>query len=133
MTSTATEITVDTILENRRRWADALRSGDYEQTSGCLYSTEEDAYCCLGVAAKIVGGEVVYPRGGGKSLPENDDSAQFGLLGAAGYVGQTAIIDEGDRHVTLDELNDTYGFTFAEIADLIDDGQVLLHVPGESA
>ncbi len=37
-------------------WANALRSGAFQQGTGCLKSTDEDdndKYCCLGVAAEL--------------------------------------------------------------------------------
>ena len=40
--------------DNIKKWCDALRSGDYEQTKGELYNENKDSYCCLGVAAKVL-------------------------------------------------------------------------------
>jgi hypothetical protein len=41
--------------EHRKLWIDALRSGNYKQTSTCLRSKNgrEYAYCCLGVACEV--------------------------------------------------------------------------------
>lgn len=39
------------IQANRKRWADALRSGKYDQVNGVLRSSF--GYCCLGVACDV--------------------------------------------------------------------------------
>ena len=36
-----------------RAWIKALRSGKFKQTDQTLYDPDENAYCCLGVKAKI--------------------------------------------------------------------------------
>jgi len=38
--------------ENIRKWVDALRSGEFRQTTGCL-NTGENNRCCLGVACDV--------------------------------------------------------------------------------
>ena len=38
--------------DNIKIWVDALESGDWDQTTGCLH--DESGYCCLGVYAKVV-------------------------------------------------------------------------------
>lgn len=132
MTSTTTEITEATILENRRRWAEALRSGEYGQTRGALCNDE--GYCCLGVAVAIIDGHLHTGDGNRKLMPTEDDAAAFGLVDPNTHAtAMTGVVAEGGRRLGLDELNDGYGFTFAEIADLIDDGQVELHVPAGGA
>lgn len=37
------------------KWANALRSGKYKQTTGTLKARNSDSYCCLGVACVIAG------------------------------------------------------------------------------
>lgn len=39
----------------KKRWLKALLSGDYKQGNGLLYDREAKTYCCLGVAADILG------------------------------------------------------------------------------
>lgn len=134
MTDTATEITVETILENRRRWAEALRSGEYEQGHSQLvnhYGEENPSYCCLGVATILCGGDLINPKKGKSHLYAGLKTIEE--LGLVEDAALTAVLDRAGRQVTLSVLNDSYGFTFAEIADLIDDGQVLLSVPGDDA
>lgn len=44
--------------EWKKRWMDALRSGEYKQTRGILKWTDADGeshYCCLGVLCEIAG------------------------------------------------------------------------------
>jgi hypothetical protein len=50
--------------QNIRDWITALRSGEYKQTNGALFSMNYDEadqlrpeYCCLGVAACVMSGE----------------------------------------------------------------------------
>lgn len=47
--------------EHRKLWCDALRSGNYEQTSGYLHIGEDGmeaaGYCCLGVLLDVIGSE----------------------------------------------------------------------------
>lgn len=37
----------------KKKWLNALRSGDYKQTTGALQ--DEKGYCCLGVLCEITG------------------------------------------------------------------------------
>lgn len=39
----------------KKKWLKALRSGEYKQGKGLLYSSKDDSYCCLGVACKVQG------------------------------------------------------------------------------
>ena len=45
--------TIEEQKEHRQEWIEALRSGDYKQTTGRL--RDENEYCCLGVACDISG------------------------------------------------------------------------------
>lgn len=119
---------------NIRKWVQALRSGEYNQTKGALQDV--DGYCCLGVGCRIF-------------IPENQVQLANGHV-AGGYPSvQSAApvwlkqIDENFYRMTdihLSSLNDTgydpasdfrlHGekldrFTFDEIADLIE--MVYLH------
>lgn len=37
----------------KKAWLEALRSGDYKQTTGMLYDKENDSHCCLGVLCDV--------------------------------------------------------------------------------
>lgn len=39
----------------KKKWVEALRSGEYKQGSNRLYSYYDNSYCCLGVACRIAG------------------------------------------------------------------------------
>lgn len=43
--------TEEQIKKNRAEWCEALRSGNYGQTTECL--RDNDGYCCWGVAADL--------------------------------------------------------------------------------
>ena len=46
-------MTLEEQIKNRKIWIEALRSGQYQQTSGLLRS--DNGFCCLGVACDISG------------------------------------------------------------------------------
>jgi hypothetical protein len=100
--------------EFKAKWLAALRSGKYEQGRGFLRS-ENDCYCCLGVALDLCG--VVWKA----------DSWRDGRYGTAEH-GSWAYPIAPERKtlgLTLDQahelasLNDM-GKSFAEIADYIE-------------
>lgn len=45
----------------KKKWLEALRSGEYKQGIGTLYNEHGNEYCCLGVACKIAHPEVIPP------------------------------------------------------------------------
>lgn len=113
--------------ENAKKWVAALRSGEYKQTTEVLYNKTEDAYCCLGVAC------MVYEQETGNMLTKDleveqgfDESLRafpevqewLGLNGEEGYFNQ---IERGKRYAkTLTTLNDSEGYSFEDIADVIE-------------
>lgn len=44
--------------ELKKKWVEALRSGDYEQGETRLYTGSTNQFCCLGVLCKVVGLEI---------------------------------------------------------------------------
>lgn len=42
-------------IEFKKKWIAALRSGKYKQGTRGLYTLHGNSYCCLGVAAKVLG------------------------------------------------------------------------------
>lgn len=108
--------------ENRKKWVDALRSGEYEQGRGFL--CKEEKYCCLGVLCEVAGiqrqlvhvfttinaGISVY-EGRGPKLPPQ---AALDFVGLSSDIGMF-LGGEG----TLVEMNDD-GVSFLTIADLIE-------------
>ena len=90
------------IFENRKRWAEALRSGRFAQTTGCLRN--ERGYCCLGVGYfELLGRE---PGQGWNPVQREP------FLRAVSIT-----LDDVSRFATA---NDNEGKTFAEIADMVD-------------
>lgn len=49
-------ITRRTVINNRKKWLAALRSGDYQQGNYVLENADH-RFCCLGVACVILGVE----------------------------------------------------------------------------
>lgn len=112
--------------ENAKKWVEALRSGDYEQTTGVLRKASNQR-CCLGVAcdlyAKETGeGEWVYrightyfvtKRDQSYSLLPNDVRNWLGLFTSKGR-----FIDEHE-FFSLTDLNDA-GASFIKIANTIE-------------
>lgn len=117
--------------EQRQKWIDALRSGQYQQSPRALH--DDGGFCCLGLLAHVVGG----------LKPESlEHCGTYGFLSGeatGGDYGLGVPEQEGDRwfdpsqtdtHTTLQRklaaMNDN-GQSFAEIADWIE-----ANVPVES-
>lgn len=113
----------------------ALRSGDYEQVHAAL--RVGDKFCCLGVACDKSG--LGRWEGGGLYKVFGDCSNAIMPYGVREYYGFRTgggdfTVVEGMPHldkilakgpvsgleISLYSLNDYYGFTFAEIADVIE-------------
>lgn len=126
--------------EIKARWVAALRSGDHKQSKHALRT--ENGYCCLGVLTHLLvdelgldvrvgldvraGGE--QPFRGDKAYSYNGSVSLPPLAVAAQLYGEVvhspasviwAVPGPGDSLVSLAQLNDN-GFSFAEIADLIE-------------
>lgn len=114
--------------EIRARWAAALRSGDYEQTSGSL--SDGQAFCCLGVLCDLAARDKVIPPlvADGKPVygEDTDEELPYRVRAWAGInASNPKVIAEvqGDvEQVPLIGLNDDYHWSFAQIADAIDGG-----------
>jgi hypothetical protein len=105
-----------------QKWANALRSGKYQQTTCVLQDSK--GYCCLGVACEIFAPKykrdaLGYLIGG---VPNVDDGAPLML---------EKVVEDLSRKTKLDitEINDgdtwvdevyLSKFTFDEIADVIE-------------
>jgi hypothetical protein len=104
-----------TTVQARKLWIEALRSGEYKQTTATLENKE--GYCCLGVACVVAEkhGVVVSHKPNEKLLGGNlnDQTSVMEWLGL--YSG------EGDNStgVSLVQMNDD-GTTFNDIADFIE-------------
>lgn len=98
--------------ELKRKWVEALRSGEFKQGKGRLYRMADDTYCCLGVLAHLQGATF------NKSLDVFFDGQRLrdgGLLARELCAGLTE--DQIDRLAL--RMNDC-GRSFSEIADYIE-------------
>jgi hypothetical protein len=86
----------------KKKWIKALRSGQYEQTTGELKNFQ--GYCCLGVLREIMDPSDASESKGGDLL-STKQLAKCGL--------------DSRRQEFLAELNDG-GSTFEEIADYVE-------------
>lgn len=101
----------------------ALRSGEYKQIRGRLANA--DGFCCLGVGMDLAAQEIHLPsREVWGHRGKMYDQARH-LYGFATHDGMTSVVGEHGYLLSLDTLNDGYELTFAEIADLIEEGVVL--------
>lgn len=121
--------------EVKDEWLAALRSGEYAQANGRLHV--DDGYCCLGVLCEVaVKAGVIEPAEMKSTLKEE-------AVGAYGKDGGTMVPpleviewaeldsenpntdvrtndDDFSRPFTVAELNDEQGYSFAQIADVIE-------------
>lgn len=118
-------------LVNIRAWINALRSGDYSQTTQVLKN--ERGYCCLGVATEISGlcewlpldvGGVTFEAVAKGIL--DDPHNRTGILHPAvmKWLGvpnaDIDLIDEKGSESAATGLNDYEGYTFNQIADALE-------------
>lgn len=99
---------------NVKKWAKALRSGKYSQTTGCLYRPETSdrgtaSFCCLGVLEHEICGIPV------KNLRAEGVLLETGAM-ALGITGRDVKIC--GRYASV--LNDDDNLSFDEIADLLE-------------
>ena len=106
------------------RWVKALRSGDYQQTTSKLKTSE--GYCCLGVLAEIcpleIRGEWTDYHHGYSTLVKYDDGDGIESNVLPERIWKWAGMRGENPHSgkwSLAEWNDK-GSTFAEIADIIE-------------
>lgn len=99
--------------EAATKWAEALRSGEYEQAQGAL-CTSTGEMCCLGVYAKAVLGL------------EFAGSDVEDFLAPEGRPEWTGVLPSdlwqfSQTQGTFTDANDRLGLTFPEIADLVEE------------
>jgi hypothetical protein len=124
-----TEYTKEQQAENRAKWVAALRSGEFKQTKNELKNSE--GHCCLGVACELAvqAGVAREVRAGLFRGTDETTSSHTSALPTA--VKQWLGLDSPfgrlvDRLGDLTILNDDGGYTFAQIADVIESGNVRL-------
>lgn len=135
------ELTREQILANRAKWTGALRlEGDraFKQATGQLarevYHTGARSYCCLGVVCEVLGPEFGVRRSEYDSeyyiyfAEEGEDFADDELGDEYRVTLDTSLDGPLLKALGLSEnmqnflirCNDTFKFTFPEIADLVD-------------
>jgi hypothetical protein len=119
-------------------WVKALRSGEYRQCQGALIHRDEGSFCCLGVLCDIharttgqgswdperIQGYFTYSgdRQTGVdsgSLPY-DVSVWASTNSSDPEVSLVPIPEQTSDFTTLAGLNDDHGYTFNQIADVIE-------------
>lgn len=90
----------------KKKWVKALRSGKYKQGKYYLYAGD-GTYCCLGVAGIVNGCSIESMKG------------QSGTMEKI-YREVTPVPLSYGEIQTLTGMNDSYGKTFEEIADYIE-------------
>jgi hypothetical protein len=133
--------------EIKTKWINALRSGDYEQGQGAL-KNPDGQYCCLGVLCDLYDKHRMEEFGAKSSWTVDTVSLNeyISVLGDRSEVGvpPNAVVDwaglsDNNPDILIDfedevgdsrppcswtfaiaELNDDKGFTFNELADLIE-------------
>jgi len=118
-----------TQIQNVKEWIKELRSGNWKQITNKLCT--EDGYCCLGVACEMQGILVPYPLS--RNIKGIIDSLGYFASGLPDhywfkdYYGINLyqqfdyITKNGEKEkMTLPELNDFGGYTFDEIADVLE-------------
>lgn len=103
-------------VEQKAKWLAALRSGDYEQGTGCLRVGMTNRHCCLGVACEVVGPGLTL-------RPSLGVEPRDGSWGPAFWapVSSSELTDTEDEGVLCEAvcMNDG-GRTFLEIADYLE-------------
>ena len=123
-----------TPAEARAKWVEALRSGEFRQGRTCLRSPS-DGFCCLGVACEVYRREESVGRWHGGAFEASDSfrDRDTGFLpppvqewlGLGNHAGDLDTEVAGGWSSLL-SLNDGAGYTFDEIARVIEAGRLTL-------
>lgn len=102
-----------------KQWVDALRSGQYKQCTGQLRT--RDTFCCLGVLCNL------HAQAHPEIAAQQRDKGQY--MGVSNQIPSevrrwsgmhTHSGSRGAFSASLIRLNDKLGYSFAQIADVID-------------
>lgn len=113
--------------EIKEKFLTALRSGEYEQTKGRLKNG--NCFCALGVLCDLFIKEHKFAEWEEDSITVFPDSIKQEIFSYqtprqvdewAEFSEDTAIYDKQGVLSSIIELNDDYGYTFEEIAELIE-------------
>lgn len=100
----------------KKLWVEALRSGEYPQTSGCL--RDGKGFCCLGVLCDLFSKETGQNWDNHHFL-ERSDALPKEVSDWAGLgIEENPVIDEENGLCAI-EANDDRLLTFNQISDLV--------------
>lgn len=111
----------------RDLWVTALRSDDYRQGRHHLTTLREDGprFCCLGVlceVARLDGVELTVEDGENVRYYDGEENyPPPAVLRWAGLPNRNPEVDLGHGRRGLSVLNDERGWTFAQIADAVEE------------
>jgi hypothetical protein len=124
------DVTDEEIRERRKKFIAALRSGEYKQGQGALYShlvieSEGNVFCCVGVGCMVGNWEPIVRSVEDRQVYRYDESRGYDFFSA--YY-KTEEVSRGVSLVeTLVEMNDGHeeddndtGKTFSDIADFLE-------------
>ena len=114
-----------------KKWVEALRSGEYKQTTKYLYCEDKDAYCALGVGCMIAGVKDPSFLDGWSSPKQVIDFVEMtdGVYLDPEYLEDLIVVKyeeffdsiDTDFENRINELNEDEGASFDEIAQFIED------------
>lgn len=99
--------------KNVKEWITALRSGGYQQGRLRLVDSYNNTYCCLGVACDL---EPLAQKQEKSFPPSSWFKEKFGFGFNEGLVS----LNMPTNRLSLVDLNDTYSFTFPQIARVLE-------------
>ena len=112
------------------KWIEALESGDYAQTRGALgvdgLEGGKPSFCCLGVLCELAVQEGIIPdplRGDAENATRlygeagNSGALPVEVRKWAGLATNNGTYDGADKNLV--GLNDSYGYSFEQIASVI--------------
>ena len=111
----------------KAKWLKALRSGEYDQTTGSLCSVDDGAasYCCLGVLHEVVNGEDAWSENQESNWgnPLNIKGTNRYSMPSAAFLKRIGLRDlligGCEAADELAHLNDS-GKSFKQIANIIE-------------
>ena len=107
------EVTIKMPRESLDKWLAALRSGEYQQSRGCMRGNT--GYCCLGVLQECLTGTVEeLPVPSREWLHAN----KITFLGSTVWDGKDPYLPSIDQ--TAASANDSREYSFSDIADAIE-------------
>lgn len=109
----------------KKRWVEALRSGEYKQGFTVLHEGN-GGFCCLGVLcdihAKETGEPWIQPRSIGEyTYLGNPVYLPRDVQSWAGLEDDSPVVPFKEGITSLDVLNDYHRYSFDAIADLIEE------------